>query len=142
MFIVFVFSCVPVLPVSSLSIAEPHGAVIGRPFTLECNINRTVGNSDSVTWRYYGRDFFVRFYARECVPSIGVRVYPFMGEQPGITGSCKSINGEEVYAVHIDNITESMIGKSWSCQYGLDREYITLVEQGKQASDFVTLLSE
>ncbi|XP_064596275.1 uncharacterized protein LOC135462899 [Liolophura sinensis] len=123
--------------VSSVSITPSGDAIAGRALTLECRVNRTQSNNDTVYWRYGSRKDSYIYRSNECTSSISVShgdSYIFRYPGVGITGGCQHVNGEEVYALTINPVTERMT-KSWfwemrmdklTCQFGSERDVINL----------------
>ncbi|XP_064595891.1 uncharacterized protein LOC135462594 [Liolophura sinensis] len=119
-----------ILSVSCQSITAPGDVVAGRPFTLECKITRPAGDRNSMVWfSSYNQTIYRIYSSRECTPSIPL--LPSPSSPAGLSGSCQNINGEEVYTLTIENVTEDTGQVRWLCQYAGGNVIVTLDVQVK-----------
>ncbi|XP_064596287.1 uncharacterized protein LOC135462908 [Liolophura sinensis] len=105
---------VKVVSVSSLSVTTMGDVIAGRPFTLECKITRPAGDRNIMSWYYsYNQNISHIYSTRVCTPSI-----PVSSESPaGLSGGCQHVNGEEVYTLTIENVTQDTAQVTWTSQY-------------------------
>lgn len=98
-----VLCSISVRSLPGLSIAAPSGdAMSGRPFTIQCALTRVLGNVEPLRLHYL---YYSVYSSRECTPSIPVSPSSPVGL---LSGGCQRVNGEEVYTVTIQNVTEDM----------------------------------
>lgn len=112
-----------------LKISTLGDVIAGLPFTLTCKLNRTTGDTRVVTWRYSQEPYQLEkniYSSWQCTASIQVSLtYP-----AGLSGSCQTVNGEEIYSLTMQNATQATGQIRWRCLHARYTSSIRLDVKG------------